>query len=79
MNFPQCVIKRWAVDLFIFQLFLLLIWLRSVFESDCHTDPKTKKINFVWLNGFMLRDNFRPPLFKQTDFFTLEGGVFKIY
>ena len=31
--------------------FLILIWLRSVFEADFHTDPKAKK-NVVWLNGF---------------------------
>ena len=30
-----------TVDLFIFLLFLIFIWLCIVFEADFHTDPKT--------------------------------------
>ena len=41
-----------TIDLFIFYRFLILIWLRSVFEADFHTNLKTKKKIFVWLNGF---------------------------
>ena len=36
-----------TLDLFIFYLFLILIWLRSVFEADFHTDPETKKIFLI--------------------------------
>ena len=35
------------VDLFIFYLFLILIWLCSVFEADFHTDPETKKFFLI--------------------------------
>ena len=41
-----------GVDLFIFYLFLILIWLHIVFEADFHTDPETEKFFFDWLNGF---------------------------
>ena len=37
----------WVIDLFIFYFFLILIWLRSVFEADFHTDPKTKKFFLI--------------------------------
>ena len=57
------------IDLFIFYLFLILIWLRSVFEAHFHTDPKTKK-NFLFGRTFsMLQDDFRPPLLKKNIFY----------
>ena len=36
----------YEVDLLIFYLFLILIWLPNVFEADFQTHPKKKKILF---------------------------------
>ena len=66
------------VQLFIFQLiFFILMWFRSVFEADLHTDPKTK-IYFVCLNGFHVMRWFPTPLSKKINFSRLEGAAFKI-
>ena len=57
-------------------LFLMLIWLCSVFEADFHTEPKTKTFFLFGWKIFMLHNDIRPPLLEINEFFTLKGAVF---
>ena len=66
-----------ALDLFIFELFLILIWLRSVFEADFYTDPKSRTF-FCLGERFPCYAMISDPTLKKKVCFTLEGAVFKI-
>ena len=68
-HFLLCMYSKLQIDIRPVHIltFLILIWLRSVFEADFYTEPKTKTF-FVWLKGSMLHNDFRPALLEKNAF-----------